>query len=71
MSNTAGGALLPSKPHRPTLLSFTPEGTIEGTYTFTGGTGRFEGASGQADFVAIPNADLTAATITFNGTIRY
>jgi hypothetical protein len=27
--------------------------TITGTYTFTGGTGRFENASGEADFVGV------------------
>lgn len=41
-----------------------------GTYTFSGGTGRFEDASGEADFHAYTD-DLINATVTFEGTINY
>ena len=40
---------------------FTSPTTVAGTYTFTGGTGRFENATGQADFSLV-----TADGIHFN-----
>ncbi len=48
---------------------FTPAGTLEGTYTITGGTGRFSDASGSAAFVGIPDGIHIA--LTFDGTISY
>jgi len=41
----------------------------EGTYRFTGGTGRFQNASGQATFVIKP--DAVGFDVTFKGTIQY
>jgi hypothetical protein len=43
--------------------------TAEGSYTFTGGTGRFEGASGGALFSAV--ASETGYDVTFDGQIEY
>ena len=43
--------------------------TAAGSYTFTGGTGRFENASGTADFAAV--ATETGYDITFDGEIQY
>jgi hypothetical protein len=43
--------------------------TAEGTYTFTGGTGRFQNASGEAIFVAV--AVGGGFEVTFEGTIQY
>jgi hypothetical protein len=45
----------------------TPTG-VTGTYVFTGGTGRFENASGQADFVGV-TSDLIHYAVEFSGTI--
>jgi hypothetical protein len=42
--------------------------TITGTYTFTGGTGRFENASGAADFVGVTSDGIHYAVL-FSGTI--
>lgn len=50
--------------------AFTSPTTAEGTYTFTGGTGRFEGASGGATFEAY-TPDGIHVEATFTGTIRY
>jgi hypothetical protein len=50
--------------------AFTSATTIEGTYTFTGGTGRFEDASGDADFEAVTSDGIHIA-VTFEGTIQY
>jgi hypothetical protein len=50
--------------------SFTPLGTALGTYTFTGGSGRFLYATGGAAFTAVP-AGPGRFTITFQGTIQY
>jgi hypothetical protein len=41
----------------------------EGTYVFTGGTGRFQNASGQAAFEIKP--DEVGFDVTFKGTIQY
>ena len=41
-----------------------------GKYYFTGGTGRFSGASGEADFEAI-TPDGIQVTVVFDGRIRY
>jgi hypothetical protein len=44
---------------------------IGGTYTFTGGTGRFSDASGGADFVGVIAPDGIHITVAFEGTIQY
>ncbi len=44
--------------------------TAIGTYTFTGGTGRFAAASGSADWTAV-TADSIHIAVTFEGTIDY
>jgi hypothetical protein len=44
--------------------------TAVGTYTFTGGTGRFQNASGMVCFEAV-TSDLVHVAITFAGTIEY
>jgi len=51
--------------------SFTsPAGdSAAGTYMFTGGTGRFQNASGRAEFEV--TADGTGFDVTFKGTIQY
>ena len=41
-----------------------------GSYTFTGGTGRFADATGVADFYAT-TPDFVTATVTFDGVISY
>ena len=43
--------------------------TAAGAYTFTGGTGRFEDASGSALFFAV--ASETGYDVTFDGEIQY
>jgi len=45
--------------------------SISGTYTFTGGTGRFGNASGGADFVGVIAPDGAHITLAFEGTIQY
>ena len=50
--------------------SFTSPTTAEGTYTFTGGTGRFGGATGTADFEAI-TPDGVHVVASFEGSISY
>jgi hypothetical protein len=45
--------------------------TIGGTYTFTGGTGRFSDASGTANFAGVIAPDGTHITVAFEGTIQY
>jgi hypothetical protein len=48
----------------------SPNGdSAEGTYLFTGGTGRFQNASGQAEFTVKP--DQVGFDVTFKGTIQY
>jgi hypothetical protein len=52
--------------------AFTSVATIfDGTKTITGGTGRFENATGEANFVDVFSADFTHAHQTFEGTIQY
>lgn len=41
----------------------------EGSYTFTGGTGRFEDATGEADFYAA--TDFVNVWVTFDGELSY
>ena len=50
--------------------AFTSPTTAEGTYTFTGGTGRFRDATGEATFEAF-TPDGVHVEATFEGTIRY
>ena len=45
---------------------FTSPTTVAGTYTFTGGTGRFANASGEADFSLI-TPDGMNFTVEFDG----
>jgi hypothetical protein len=49
----------------------TTTASIGGTYTFTGGTGRFDNASGGADFVGVIAPDGIHITVAFEGTIQY
>ena len=51
-----------------TAGAFTSETTAVGTYTFTGGTGRFEGTTGEALF-AVQLLPAGQFTVEFNGTI--
>jgi hypothetical protein len=44
--------------------------TAVGTYTFTGGTGRFENASGETDFVGV-TFDGVHISLNFEGTVSY
>ena len=50
--------------------AFTSATDVEGLYTVTGGTGRFEGATGQAAFHAF-TPDFSYAEVTFDGTVSY
>ena len=50
--------------------AFTSQTTAEGTYTFTGGTGLFQDATGEAAFEAY-TPDGVHVAATFEGTIRY
>jgi hypothetical protein len=50
--------------------AFTSATTAEGTFTFTGGTGRFRNASGAADFEVV-TPDGIHLTLTFEGTIAF
>jgi hypothetical protein len=47
---------------------FTSPTTVAGTYTFTGGTGRFENATGEADF-SLATADLIQFEVEFTGSL--
>jgi hypothetical protein len=49
---------------------FVSPTTAEGTYTFVGGTGRFEGATGSAGFEAV-TPDGIQVTAAFEGTLTY
>ena len=49
---------------------FTSPTTAEGTYTFTGGTGRFSDATGTASFQAI-TPDGVHVAVSFKGSISY
>ena len=49
----------------------TTTASISGTYTFTGGTGRFRNASGGAEFVGLIAPDGIRITVAFEGTIQY
>jgi hypothetical protein len=42
--------------------------TVDGTYTFTGGTGRFENATGEADF-SLATADSIHFEVEFAGSL--
>jgi hypothetical protein len=44
---------------------------VGGTYTFTGGTGRFNDASGTAEFTGVIASDGIHITVEFEGTIQY
>jgi len=48
---------------------FTSPDSAVGTYVFTGGTGRFQNASGSAAFEI--TADEAGFDVTFKGTIQY
>jgi hypothetical protein len=50
--------------------AFTSPTDAAGTYTFTGGTGRFQNATGTATFTAY-TPDGVNVTAEFEGTIRY
>src|SRR5262249_10523986 len=50
--------------------SFTLATTAEGTFTFTGGTGRFATASGYAGFEVV-TSDGIHISRTFHGTIKF
>jgi hypothetical protein len=53
------------------VAQFTSPTTAEGTYTLTGGTGRFRNATGTIDFQAIVASDGVHVAITYQGTIRF
>jgi hypothetical protein len=50
--------------------AFTSATTAEGTFTFTGGTGRFQDASGEADFAVVTSDGIDLALMC-EGTIDY
>jgi len=47
---------------------FTSATTVAGTYTFTGGTGRFQNTTGEADF-SLVTADGIHFTVEFAGSL--
>jgi hypothetical protein len=49
---------------------FTSATTAAGTFTFTGGTGRFRNATGQANFEVVTTDGIHIA-LTFEGSIEY
>jgi hypothetical protein len=51
------------------VATITAPFTSEGVYTFVGGTGRFENASGEADFIAI--GGFSDLSVFFEGTLSY
>jgi hypothetical protein len=50
--------------------ALTSPTTLAGTYTFTGGTGRFSDASGTASFVGV-TPDGLHVSLTFYGSIQF
>jgi hypothetical protein len=50
---------------------FTSSTSAMGTATITGGTGRFAGATGGADFMDVSDTSLEHIDQTFDGTIRF
>ena len=50
---------------------FTSPTSAMGTATITGGTGRFEGATGGADFMDVSDTSLEHIDQTFDGAIRF
>jgi hypothetical protein len=46
-------------------------GIANGAFVFTGGTGRFDGASGTGDFVVMQNLDTGDYELTGVGTVDY
>ena len=50
------------------VAAFVSPSTARGRYTFTGGTGRFNNTSGEADFEAVTSDGIHFA-LTFEGTI--
>jgi hypothetical protein len=53
------------------VAQFTSPTTAVGTYTVTGGTGRFGNASGTIDFQAVVASDGIHVAIAYKGTIRF
>jgi hypothetical protein len=53
------------------VLSFTSANTVAGTFTLTGGTGRFVDASGTGQFDGVIAPDGIHASVTFDGTIQF
>jgi hypothetical protein len=53
------------------VAQFTSPTTAVGTYTLTGGTGRFGNATGTIDFQAVVGSDGIHVAITYKGTIRF
>ena len=50
--------------------AFTSATDVEGLYIIAGGTGRFQGATGEATFRAY-TPDFLYAEVTFDGTVSY
>jgi len=43
--------------------------SFEGEYTFSGGTGRFSGASGSGTYAGTANLPAAMGQVTFSGTV--